>query len=639
MYKLGPAQLTRWEAEMTVRRTSAVVFAVVLAAVIGLPLIGIAVGPPATVIAFSGTPQTTVVNTIFQVRLVAWVRDANTDGVPGVAVTFTAPSSGPSATFNGSLTTTVVTDGSGTASAPVLTANGLAGTYVLTATVAGVAVPAIYNLTNTGGGVPPPPPPTPVTPNNVRILGGLPSTPTTVSPTTGTPQSTTVNGLFAAGLGAIVRDASSSPMMGVTVTFVAPASGATGRFSGLATATAVTDSTGVATSPALTANGVTGGYVVTASVAGVGIPAAFILTNVATPPPSGSGWTSVTPAGMNLNSSIVDNNGSTQDNFGAVGMGGDPAHQGVAYVGGDRQGIWKTTNAGLTWTKVFTPPPGHPYNGSPWSNRVAPDGSYQVNVNGGSGAGGVWRSTDGGVNWTHVLQAGDVNSDVQIDSTNKNNLMAMPHGNGAHWWESANGGLTWSDIGMPSAGDFATGVYVTSTLFIARSPSGLFRMTKSGGVWSSTEVIFNLDGPHGGQNVWTDRTNQYIYVGGLEGTGLTRIWRSSFADGGQNWTIVHTGPGGYGAATIFGTPTHLYAQGNYATHSAYGPFALESTNGTTWTTMSPGTGMNNGAHSAAIVCDGAHYVLLTANTNFGVWRYVTTESCSGGTAQAATGPR
>jgi hypothetical protein len=64
------------------------------------------------------------------------------------------------------------------------------------------------------------------------------------------------------------------------VTFTAPANGASGTFPGsVKTAPAATDASGIATAPAFTANGTVGSYNVTASVAGVGTPASFSLTN------------------------------------------------------------------------------------------------------------------------------------------------------------------------------------------------------------------------------------------------------------------------------------------------------------------------------------------------------------------------
>ena len=69
---------------------------------------------------------------------------------------------------------------------------------------------------------------------------------------------------------------------GITVSFTAPLSGASGTFAGGgATVNVTTNASGVATAPAFTANTVAGGYTVTASTAGVSPNASFSLTGVA----------------------------------------------------------------------------------------------------------------------------------------------------------------------------------------------------------------------------------------------------------------------------------------------------------------------------------------------------------------------
>lgn len=77
-----------------------------------------------------------------------------------------------------------------------------------------------------------------------------------------------------------VLDFTSKPVAGVQVTFTAPSSGATGAFSGNRSATAVSDGSGIATSPQFVANGIAGTYSVIANATGAQAPASFKLTNV-----------------------------------------------------------------------------------------------------------------------------------------------------------------------------------------------------------------------------------------------------------------------------------------------------------------------------------------------------------------------
>ena len=209
-----------------------------------------------TIAATAGTPQSATVGTAFATALQAVVI-ANSLPASGVTVTFTTPGSGAGATFSGSATATAVTNASGVAVAPLLTANGVAGSYTLTAS-APRAGTANFSLTNLAGCGP-------------------------LAATAGTPQTATMSTVFCDPVTATVTDAGDDPLGGVTVTFQAPGGEGNTSFAGSATATAVTNASGVATSPALTANGQTGTYTVVASAAGVPATAAFSLTNALAP--------------------------------------------------------------------------------------------------------------------------------------------------------------------------------------------------------------------------------------------------------------------------------------------------------------------------------------------------------------------
>jgi beta-lactamase superfamily II metal-dependent hydrolase len=208
-------------------------------------------GAAAAITANAGTPQSAAINTAFATALQAKVTDAGNNPLSGVSVTFSAPASGASGSFSGS--TTVVTDASGLATAPSFTANGTAGSYSVTATAG--ALTATFSLTNTAGGA------------------------AAITANAGTPQSATINTAFGTALQAKVTDAGSNPLSGVSVTFSAPASGASGAFSG--SATVLTDALGLATAPAFTANAVAGSYNVTATAGA--LTATFALTNNAGP--------------------------------------------------------------------------------------------------------------------------------------------------------------------------------------------------------------------------------------------------------------------------------------------------------------------------------------------------------------------
>src|SRR4029077_12190925 len=107
------------------------------------------VGAPSTMTVNAGTtPQSATINTAFANALAVTVKDAGSNPVSAVNVTFTAPGSGASGAFsNSTATIMVVTNASGVASAP-FTANATAGgPYTVTAAATGLT-PVNFSLTN-----------------------------------------------------------------------------------------------------------------------------------------------------------------------------------------------------------------------------------------------------------------------------------------------------------------------------------------------------------------------------------------------------------------------------------------------------------------------------------------------------------
>jgi hypothetical protein len=214
--------------------------------------------PPSgeTIAVSSGNQQSADVGLAFSKPIVAQVTSGGS-GVSGVSVTFTAPASasGASATFTGGKSTvTMTTDSSGNASA-TLTANETLGTYAVTATAPSVSGTASFSLMNTSLG-------------SITATGGI-------------TQSTPISIVFPLPLVATIME-NGVATKGVSVTFTAPTSGASGTFAGGShTVSATTDANGNATVN-LTANGISGpAYSVIATAPGFAGSAIFVMTNLA----------------------------------------------------------------------------------------------------------------------------------------------------------------------------------------------------------------------------------------------------------------------------------------------------------------------------------------------------------------------
>lgn len=102
---------------------------------------------PATIAATGSVTQSAPVNATFAAPLEVTVTDAYGNPATGAIVTFSAPSSGASARFLAGTTATINAEGKASV---IAVANGIAGSYQVTAAVNGVATPAVFNLTNTG---------------------------------------------------------------------------------------------------------------------------------------------------------------------------------------------------------------------------------------------------------------------------------------------------------------------------------------------------------------------------------------------------------------------------------------------------------------------------------------------------------
>jgi protocatechuate 3,4-dioxygenase beta subunit len=220
-----------------------------------------AANPPNELVLAGGSGQTAQLGKQFPTNLQAQLANSNgcplTGNLAGVDVEFDAPAGGPSGIFgSGSNDAVVGTDAHGIATAPALTADDTAGSYVVDAhsDVGSVG----FDLTNTANGL-------------AAAIGAM----------NGANQQATVNGAYPQPLQARVTDAAGNPVQGATVGFsiVAGPTGASASFAGGAQVAVTADSNGLATSPPLLANGAPGRFSAVASTDGLSAVATFSLDN------------------------------------------------------------------------------------------------------------------------------------------------------------------------------------------------------------------------------------------------------------------------------------------------------------------------------------------------------------------------
>ena len=454
-------------------------------------------GATASISVVSGSGQSKTVAGAFASPLVAIVRDAASQPVPGATVTFAAPGSGASATLGAS---TATTSASGQASVSA-TANLVAGTYSVSASVSGVATAASFTLTNTAG------------------------TPASIAASAGTPQSTTVGSAFATALLVTVTDSFGSAVPGATVTFAAPGAGASAA---LSATTATTNASGQASITA-TANMVAGAYAVTASVTGVSSPASFSLTNVAGAATSiaatgGGGQTTVasTAFGTALSVMVVDSYGNPVSGatvtFTVPSSGASSTlststattnASGVATVNATANataGSYTITAAvsGASSPASFSMTNQAALAISPATTTVPPNATVTFVASGGSGTGYMFTLVTNGSNGsigatTGVYQAGSVpaSSDVVrvTDSQGHTAMASVTVGNGVSIDPPSSSVAPQGAVTFTVTGGSGTGYAYTLTTNASGASvdaSGHYRAGTTGNVVDAVRVVDDL---------------------------------------------------------------------------------------------------------------------------------------------------
>jgi len=223
--------------------------------------------PVASITAIGAVEQTADVNGTYASALEVRLLDAYGQPVAGATVSFalgTGPT-GASASFLGAGgQATAISDASGLATSPPFVANASAGRLIGSASTMDISAVATFSLTNH-------------------------ATTTTLVASRSSSQQAPVDTRFRRRLEVRVLDAAGQPIEGATVTFALSraGSGAGAAFpDGTTQATAVTDVSGRASSPALIATSVAGRFTAIATMAGISARATYALRAVAGKPGS-----------------------------------------------------------------------------------------------------------------------------------------------------------------------------------------------------------------------------------------------------------------------------------------------------------------------------------------------------------------
>jgi len=184
----------------------------------------------------------------------------------------------------------------------------------------------------------------------------------------------------------------------------------------------------------------------------------------------------------------------------------------VIYAGGAQGGVWKTTDAGLSWTPLTDNQCSLAVGSidiDPVNPSIVYVGTGEQNNSGDSYYGcGVLRSTDGGATWTQL---------------------------GANLFVTSTGGARIGHIVI----DRATAGSASTTTLLASTSFGLYRSTNSGQTWTQVLTSSNVSSLVANQ---TDPRIWYAAIGSYAAdASQNTVFKST--DGGVSWTPLNLGIG------------------------------------------------------------------------------------------------
>jgi len=237
---------------------------------------------------------------------------------------------------------------------------------------------------------------------------------------------------------------------------------------------------------------------------------------------------------------------------------------GVFYLGAPAGGIWKTTNAGVSWFPIFDQ---FTNVDSIGAIQVAPSDPNIVYAGtgdsvGGSSGDGMYKSIDAGKTWTHIgLKETTKINKMVIDPKDPNIVVASTQGdarhNGQGIYRTTDGGKTWENTLRPDnangardveyAFDMPNVIFATSQgsgggfgggggggAAAPQGPNGtaLFKSTDAGKTWTKVNTL----PPYTGRisvAIAMHTNAQRIYVIGTALQGGSGLYRSD--DQGATW--------------------------------------------------------------------------------------------------------
>jgi hypothetical protein len=346
------------------------------------------------------------------------------------------------------------------------------------------------------------------------------------------------------------------------------------------------------------------------------------------PPPSDSSgavgvWEDVTPKGIDLSEG--------NDNYGVQDVQVDPVRPQDLYAFVCYQGVWRSTDYGMTWKQVNKTEDW----GKPWGTAIQPTldrdpKTAPIIYQAASLVPGILKSADFGVTWVKYDMPDEIQNDrgypysVDIDPYDPEHILIAFH-ESPDVAESTTGGKSWKLIKAP-AGNGGTSFYpffintgnaeTTRKTWLAIPqvvvPGHAIR-TEDGG--KTFKDLGGFQHEHGSAQI-VDLGKGTLYLSATSPDGIHKS-----TDYGKTWSMLSDVSTGVVAAG----KTQLYTSVglNFGTpDQPLDPklFTAKLTADKTWTSMSAPK-MYDGAKRIAVTRDASHEIAVSGNWHAGIWRY------------------
>jgi len=228
-----------------------------------------------------------------------------------------------------------------------------------------------------------------------------------------------------------------------------------------------------------------------------------------------------------------------------------------------------------------------------------------------NGGGGVWKTSDAGVTWTHQNTAGFTTANaswidgVHFFDANIGVAFGDPLTTQFEVYRTTDGGTTWSTITTPAitAGDYGySGSFATvgNNMWFTTAKGKIYKTTDQGLTWTKlnspiADFGAGVTTTSSGKIFFSDANNGIIIGSTISGTGTTAtvtgrtLYKTT--NGGTTWAtgVAYTQPYNYNLCYIPGTTTlvgtGVVTSGTTNTFSS----AYSTNNGTSWTSIDSGT--------------------------------------------------